>query len=153
MWVRKVIFNFVVAFIMFPIFISAKYWGNIISGNYRYYDTYYPSLRDYLFVTIYHPLAYPLLPFLLLLFIFIPFQFVKDYYSSKKKELSYFTKVAILSGMVLILIIVFGMFTNIWDYPWYINLRYLFYALLFGIVFTTLLHFAVDNYVEKKAEQ
>lgn len=149
MWWRKIVVNLIASFILFPVFLSVKYWGNILSGSYRYYDSNYESLWEYIYVIILHPLAYPLVPFLTFLFILIPFQLVKDYYLKKNAPLSFLKKFVILTIIVSLVIIVFGLFSNIWSIKWYENFLYLAYAFGFAIVFTPLLYLMIDRHVEK----
>ena len=85
-----------------------------------------------------------------LLFIFLPFQLIKDYYFKKNVSLSFLKKTGILTIIVSLVIIVFGLFSNIWQITWYENFWYLVYAFGFALIFTALLYLMIDRYVEKR---
>ena|SRR5690606_25426128 len=149
---RKIFVNLLAAFVIFPLFLSVKYWKNIVNGQYRYYDAYYEKLTDYIYVTVIHSIGYPIMPIFVLIFIFLPFQLLKDYYSKQRKRLSILKKILILSILVLGLIVLFGTFSNIWTLPIYKNLIYLVYSLAFGGFFAWLLYALIDRYEERLPE-
>ncbi|WP_282638635.1 hypothetical protein [Sphingobacterium thalpophilum] len=83
---RKIIVNLVLALIVIPFLFLLKFSGNILSGNYQYYDAYYESLGTYINIVLIRPLAYPLVPILIATFILLPFQLLKDWYNKKKRK-------------------------------------------------------------------
>jgi len=149
---RKILVNLLAAFVVFPIFMSTKYWKNILTGHYRYYDAYYEKLTDYIYVTVIHAMGYPVMPIFVLFCVFLPFQLTKDYYSEQKKKLSIYKKILILSTLTVGLIILFGSFSNVWVVPLYRNLLYLVYSLVFGGFFAGLFYILIDRYEERLPE-
>ncbi|MGJ1198197.1 hypothetical protein ACR777_05050 [Sphingobacterium spiritivorum] len=145
----RIVINTLTALLIFPVVISYKEWGNILNGNYQYYDTTYESAGEYISKTILHPMAYPLVPVLFLLFILIPFQFIKNYYRHKSRGLSFLKKWLTFFLLLVICGILWGMVSNIWQTVWYHNLVYLIYIAGFSLFFTALLHFTADNVKEK----
>ncbi len=149
---RKIIVNGLVAFVVFPVIISFRYWQNIIEGNYKYYDSYIDSFSEYVYIAVLRPMAYPLVPIFFLLLVLLPFQLIKDHYYKIGKTLPYYKKILLFSLIVGSLIIFWGLFSNIWVYPYYHNLIYLVYAFGSGVIYGSLLYFLVDRYVEKTKE-
>jgi len=117
----------------------------IFYGKYIYYDFHITSLKDYL-VTVYGHSYWTSL--FALIFIFIPFQLIKDSYQRKGRKLAFAKKAGLLGIILLLLIVAFGTFSNIWWVPWYKNFLYIIYAAGFGVLFAWLLHILVDRYEE-----
>ncbi|QQT27528.1 hypothetical protein [Sphingobacterium spiritivorum] len=145
----RIVINTLTALLIFPVIISYREWSNILSGNYQYYDTTYESAGEYISKIILHPMAYPLMPVLFLLFILMPFQFIKNYYKHKGREPSFLKKWLIFSLLLVICGILWGMVSNIWQTVWYHNLVYLLYIAGFSLFFTSLLHVTADKVKEK----
>lgn len=145
MIIRKILVNIIVALIGFPLFLSIKYWPNIIKGQYQYYDGYYDSLYDYIYVVALHPMAYPLAPILFLVFFSLPFQLLKDYCLKKGKTFSFIQKIAALSVVIACIFLLYGGFMRFWFV--------IGYAFCFGLYFTTLLYFLIDRYEEQSSKQ
>lgn len=145
----RIVINTLTALLIFPVTISYREWSNILSGNYQYYDTTYESAGEYISKTILHPMAYPLVPVLFLLFILMPFQFIKNYYKHKGMELPFLKKWLIFPLLLAICGILWGMVSNLWQTVWYHNLVYLLYIAGFSLFFTALLHFTADKVKEK----
>ncbi len=146
---RKIIVNGLAAFLIFPVISSFRYWKNIAEGNYRYYDSYIHSFSEYIYVVVLRPMVYPLIPMFFLLTVLLPFQLIKDHYYKIGKRLPYYKKILLFSFIVGCLIMFWGLFSNIWIFPYYQNLIYIVYAFGFGIIFSTLLYLLIDRYVEK----
>ena len=151
MTVLKVIGNIIVA-LLSPVFFLIKWLPNIFNAvfyqRYVYYDFRITSLSEYL-LAIYRDSYLPI-SLLSLIFIFIPFQIVKDFYQRKGQKLIFLKKVGLLSFLTVVLILGLGVFTNIWVSPWYNNLLYLLFALFFGALFTVILHLLVDRFEDRK---
>lgn len=134
-----------------PIAFSIRWLPNVIKAilyeKYEYYDSHVTTLRQFLSL-VYH--ASYIEVFLSLFFIFLPFELIKHYRYEKNYDLSFLKKIGILSGIVVLLILAFGSFSNIWVIPWYKNFVYLIFAICFGLFFGTILHFMVDRYQKKK---
>jgi len=147
---RKILINLIVAFIFFPIImIAIKYGDNIVKGDYQYQDELYPNLKEYILGLLYR-LVYPIISVFFLLFVLIPFQIIKDYIRNKNRVISIFGKALIFFGIVLCFFIIVGSFTNIWLSPWWENYVYLLAATVLSVVFTPILYFMIDKYVEGK---
>src|SRR5690606_267140 len=144
-----ILVNLLAAFVVFPLFLSMRYWKNIITGNYQYSDSYYEKLTDYIDVIIIRSPAYPVIPIIVLIFIFLPFQLLKDYYLGQKKSLSFFKKVLILSAIALVWLVILFSAANLLILPLYKNMIYLAYALPFGVFFAWLLYALIDRYEER----
>lgn len=146
----KIIANLIVG-IFIPIILKIRWLPNIFEavffGKYNYYDFEINSLGEFLkevYVRDFF-LEYSLSIILILL----PFQLIKDNYFLKNKRLSFFRKFQILTGILIVWIIILGSFSNVWMTPWWYNFTYLVFAVFFSLVFTTLLYFLVDRYMEK----
>jgi hypothetical protein len=146
--IRKIIINLITALVFFPLVLLGKRWENILYGNYQYYDTHYTTLKEYISVLLYL-ISYPLTSFIFLIFILLPFQLIKDYHYKNGKKTSYIKKVGILTLIITGFIIFIGTFNNIWTHPLWHNFIYVFYSLFLSLIFTTILYFLIDRYVER----
>ncbi len=147
-WIRKIVWNFFLAFVIIPLLSYYQYIYNAFTENYEYYDSDIKSLKEYLDVTL---LRWDnlIISILSLIFILIPFQLIKDYKFSVNKKLSFISKVLLLFSILSILISVFGFFlVNIWVTPWWKNLGYFLFMLILSLPFTTFLYLTIDKYVE-----
>lgn len=148
---RKILVNLLAAFLA-PFILLSGYLPDLYDAvfyqQYRYYDFQIESLGRYLYL-VYGQLF---IPFFIgsLIFLFLPFQLIKDYYrrEGKNKKLIFYSKWVLLTLIVLAWIIFFGLFTNIW---WtstllYKNLFYIIYAAGFALIFTTFFHYTLDRY-------
>lgn len=147
--IRKIIYNSLVSLIM-PFVFNFRWlpglYDAIFNNVYSYYDFQINSVKEYfkiVFLSSYLPVT-----ILSLLGIFLPFQLIKDFYWRKGKPLSIKNKIAFLTGIIVIYILVFGSFINIWTIPWYNNLFYLLFAFIIGILFTSVLYLLIDKKVE-----
>lgn len=137
-----------------PIYFNIRWLPNvydaIFNGVYHYYDFQIKSLNEFLY-HVYGTLYLAEYAFSVIM-VLLPFQLIKDYFFKKKNKLSFFGKWGILAGIMVSWILILGTFSNIWWTPWYYNFIYLAFSLGFGLVFTTLLYFMVDRYVEKNKQ-
>jgi len=143
---RKIIVNTLTAFILLPILSLQRYWGNILSGNYRIEDAYFETLFAYL-RALFQGLW--ILSPLFLFFILLPFQLIKDFFHRKNIGLSIPVKCLVFSLPFAICY-----FVSFRGYMGYI-MRYDIAAFLgplivCGILFPVVLYFLVDRYTEKK---
>jgi hypothetical protein len=148
-WSRKILWNFILAFVIIPLLSYYQYIYNAFIGNYEYYDSDIKSFKEYLNVTLWR-WDNLLISIISLIFVLIPFQLIKDYrYSINKKAIIYFEKLVLLFSILSILIIVFFFFlVNIWISPWWKNLGYFIFMLILSLLFTSFLYFTIDKYVE-----
>ena len=146
MILRKLIINILCSFILIPIILQTKYWVDFNINPFLGHSSILEFIRDEFF----NNNLLLIISSLSLLFIFLPFQLIKDYYFKKNVSLSFLKKTGILTIIVSLVIIVFGLFSNIWQITWYENFWYLVYAFGFALIFTALLYLMIDRYVEKR---
>ncbi len=144
---RRILGNLIASLIA-PIVFLVRWTPNVINailyGEYEYYDFEISSTGE-LLSKIYGK-GYFGLSLISLIIIFLPFQLIKNYYAKEEKPLSFINRSIALASILLLLILLFGTFSNIWAIPWYHNFIYIAYAIGFGLLFTTLLHFLIDRY-------
>lgn len=151
MLTRKILFNLVAAGVA-PIILSFRWLPNVydalIHQKYRYYYYQIETLGDFLYLV--YGKNYVLNFVILLIFIFLPLQLIKDSYfkNGRYHMLTFFRKWIILTAIVLGWIVFFGTFSNIWWTPpdLYKNLIYIVFAGGFSIIFTTFFHFTLDRF-------
>ncbi|ATL43526.1 hypothetical protein DSC47_10755 [Elizabethkingia miricola] len=147
---RKYISNLLIG-LLIPLFLKLRWISNVYDAvvyeKYKYYDFQINSLNEFLYNVIGKSYLFDyILGVILILF---PFQIIKDRLIYKGKKISFLQKVLLLSGIVMFEILVVGSFSNIWQTPWWSNLVYFIFSLTFGLLFTTLLYFTLDRYIEK----
>ena len=151
MIVRKLLMNTLIAFLLFPVVLSVRYWPNIFQGIYRVEDAFYDSFWDF-YKVILHEGLYPFSSIIFLFIILLPFQYIKDYFFEKKRRpLTFFSKCLVfcmLFGMCYILITgrYFGYMVKYKPFLLYMPI------LVVGIFFPLILYFTVDRYVERKQD-
>lgn len=147
---RKIIMNLLIGLLL-PIVLKIRWLPNVydalFKGIYKYYDFRIGSLQEFLY-HVYGD-SYFVDYVLFLIMFLLPFQLIKDHYFKIGKRLSFYKKILLFSLIVCSVIVLWGLFSNIWRYPIHHNLIYLVYALGSGIIFGSLLYFSVDRYVEK----
>ncbi|HAY3552122.1 hypothetical protein KRE47_08730 [Elizabethkingia meningoseptica] len=144
---RKILWNIIAAFVLFPIVGIGRHWVNIITGNYEYYNIHY-TLREYLGLLLYGQVYFSIFWLLIVLF---PFQLIKDYRYRIGKRLSFLYKVLVFAGIISSVILIAGsFFVNIWGTPWWDNLLYIIVAIGISIIFTPFLYLTIDKSVERK---
>lgn len=148
MIIRKIGFNLVIGFFVFPLILKIQQWIYFGIDSIKQDGL---GLRA-IFIAIFEDPFYFLNAIVFSLLILLPFQLIKDYHYTKGKRLQFSQKVLYFSVLVLILIGLFGSFSNIWWVPWYKNMVYVAYALGLGFVCTTILHFTIDRYVEENKQ-
>lgn len=146
---RKILGN-IVASLIAPLVFLIRWMPNVLNGvfygEYEYYDFEISSLGELLH-HIYGK-GYFGLSFISLVIIFLPFQLIRNHYAKIEEPLSFIKRWIILASILLLLIVLFGTFSNIWAIPWYHNFIYIVYAIGFGLFFTALLHFLIDMHEE-----
>ncbi|MCC2600715.1 hypothetical protein [Sphingobacterium sp. FBM7-1] len=145
---RKLITNILIAFVLFPIFTADRHWSNWLNGVYKIEDAYYETFGEYVQVYL-HETAYPLLPFLFLILILLPFQLIKDYFNSKGKPLHFLIK-----SVVFTIFFAFGYTFLAGGYMGYMlksnPISFWGPIIIAGILYPILLYFTIDRYVERK---
>lgn len=135
------------AFILFPLLLTTKYWGNIASGQYTYYDARYETLSEYIFILI-RGLGFPFLPLLFLITILAPFQIIKDICQKRKVQLPYWKKHIIFAAIMCVWVIALGPY--LLKPNWLVIGRYTILIAGLSFVFPYLLGLLVDRYAEKR---
>lgn len=137
--IRKIVANILVAYILFPVFLDFRNWKDIINGMYKYEDIIYESFFDYL-IDFLHSIAYPLVPTIFLCIVLLPFQLIKDHYSTGGRPLALWIKclIFLVFHFIAYSLVSRGYMKNLW-LP----------VILFAIVYTLILYYSVDRYVER----
>lgn len=148
MLIRKIGFNIIVGSFVFPMILKIQQWFSPGVDSIKQDGA---GLRAIL-IAIFGDPFYFLNAIGFSILILLPFQLIKDYHYTKGKGLQFPQKVLYFSMLILLLIGLFGSFSNIWWVPWYKNIGYVVYALGLGLVCTTILHFTIDRYTEKNKQ-
>src|SRR5690606_36585679 len=117
---RKITFNILVAFFVFPLVMRIKYWIDFGINPVKKYE----SIRDLIANEFFHNSLYIIMAFSFLILILLPYQLIKDVSLKKGKKLTYIKKTMIFTGLIGIPILLLGAFSNIWWIPWYKNFLY-----------------------------
>lgn len=141
---RKIIVNLFIGLIL-PIVLKIRWlpdlYNAIFKGIYKYYDLNIESLREFLFYLYFDSFVFEY--FILLLFVLLPFQLIKDInFNKKKKRLSFLKKVVVLSLIFVVCMLLFIPLKT--EY-----LIYYIFSLGYGLFFTSLLYLLIDRYEEK----
>jgi tellurite resistance protein TehA-like permease len=148
MLIRKIGFNIVMGFFVFPLLLQIDQWLSSGTNPIRQDGA---GLRA-MVVAFFGEPFYFLNAIVFSILILLPFQLIKDHYYTRGKRLQFPQKVLYFSILVLILITIFGSFSNIWWVPWYKNMVYVAYAFGLGLICTAILYFTIDQYVEKNKQ-
>lgn len=147
---RKIIGNILVS-LLIPILFSVRWfpaiYKGIFYGEYEYYDFQVNTFGE-LLGYIYGGVGYFFGAILGYIAIILPFQIIKESRYNKGKVNSFKFKWVIISLIVLLWILIFGTFSNIWMVPWWHNLIYIGFSFGFGLICNTVLYLGVDRYVE-----
>ncbi len=144
---RKIIMNFLIGLLL-PIALSIRWFPHVYNaffkGIYKYYDFRIESLGEFLYHV--YGRTYFIEYFVHLFVLFLPFQLIKDYYfNTKKIRLSFLKKWGVLTSILLVWMLLWvPLRLEYW--------RFFVFAIGFGLVFTALLYFTIDRYVEKIKE-
>lgn len=133
--------NLVLAFIILPIFLVIRdYYRLEILHDYSMYagtfEQYYKMQRV---LTIF--LAAPTVFSILIL---LPYNFALIYIG-ERRQLNLLHKIFLLNFAFITIICIAGTFMNIWLFPAWKNLKYLYYFLPVSTLFAILIHFLVDR--------
>ncbi len=143
----KKLFGNILITLCSPIFFAMRWWPETFNaffyGRYEYYDFNIHTLEEFLFyVYVEH---YFVIALLALLFVFLPFQVIKDIFSRRRKSLTLFHKGLILSSILLLILALYGTFNAFWARPWKEIVGYLLSAFALGFIFSYLLYWVVDR--------
>lgn len=141
---RKILVNIFVSFIVLQIFINFNYICNIIKGDYKYFDTTYTNINEYLKITIF-TFGNLMISILSLILVFLPFQMTKDYFYNKGKKLSFIKKWLVILGLIIL-------WSLIWRGSLIFNVLSIIIMITVSLLFNIVFYFMIDKHVEKDAE-
>lgn len=153
MLLQKTLLNLVAAGIA-PIVLLIRWLPNVFDAlfyqQYRYYDFQVETLGEFLYLV--YGETYVLFFILSLTLLFLPFQFIKDFYrkNGESRMLTFPRKWVLLTLIFLGWVLFSGSFLNVWWHPLYKNLIYIVYARGFSLIFTTFFHYTLDRYENRK---
>lgn len=134
---RRIYINLLINYIFLPFILILRDYIEIEILN--TFDKYSGTFLDYInFRTL---LMYLVLSTIFLLLILVPYNFI--IFKQPKKPL--LLKVLLFNFMIIIIISLWGLFSNIWYYPYWKNIYYLIYSLPLSISFVVMLHLFVDK--------
>jgi hypothetical protein len=133
---KRIITNLILAFIFFPvpklisdyITIAIKNDNSVYSGSFIEYE-------KLIFST-----TFLLAPMFFLIFVLLPYNIVVIKYKPRLV-----IKMCLFEFILIIVFCMLGTFINVWSYPYWKNIYYLFYFIPYSIVFASVLHFLVDK--------
>ena len=141
--IRKIIVNVFMAFVVLQVLVNFEYIYNSIEGNYHYLDSYYADVGEYLKITVFNEGNFTI-SVLSLIFFFLPFQIIKDFFLRKNKKLSFFKKCVLFFAIVLAISAIGGSF---------FTFNMISFMTITGttLLFNILLYFTLDKYVEQSS--
>jgi len=113
-------------------------YNAVVRQEYVYYDADITTLTEFLY-RVYGE-SYLFFACVSLIFIFIPFQLIKDNFLKRGNQLPFIKRLFILFLLTTTILLCAGMFINIWWVPWYKNFLYLVFALVFSLFFNTVIY-------------
>lgn len=144
---RKILVNILLSFITLPLFFFAKDLI-IIDPKYYRHELDRTSFMDY-FIVFFNHYIDPLIAFLFLILILLPFQLIKDWSYTKGVRLPLLIKCLIFA---IIFMFYYALLAR--GYMSYIMssspMEYWGPVIGFGIFYPVVLYFLVDRYVEKR---
>ncbi|KFC34146.1 hypothetical protein CMT87_17035 [Elizabethkingia anophelis] len=138
---RKILINIFASFIVLQLFINFNYVCSIIKGNYKYFDTTYINIKEYLEVTIF-TFGNLIVSILSLILVFLPFQIIKDHYYNKGHKLTFIKKWLIIFALIFI-------WSFIWRGSLIFNILSILIMIATALFFNILLYLLIDKYAEK----
>lgn len=121
----------------------------IIDREHYPYDLGNANILDYASIYVKKYID-PITSIIFLLVVLLPIELLKDYKLKKGVKYSFTVKWFISIVVIMIPILLWGLFTNIWVVPWWKNLYYVVFSILFGLGITSILHLFVDRYSASK---
>ncbi|RDC56457.1 hypothetical protein DU508_12760 [Pedobacter chinensis] len=134
---RRILLNIILAYMILPFIIMIRDYIQIDlqHDQAKYAGTFIEYVKSNILMLVF------ILPTLFLIFILTPYNSIILWLNVKRiwSKILYFE---------LVLIVVFclcGTFMNVWIYPYWKNVYYLFYFLPISLAFATPLHFLADK--------
>lgn len=138
----KIIVNLFVAFFILPLILVTKELNTVFSNDFN-------TNKEYIKLFL-EDLGYPFISYLFLIIILFPFQLIKDWYYRNNKKLVFIKKTGILLLLMINSFIIGHIFFDFLISSFLIEI---FVAIILSLVFTTILYFLIDKYVEIKPEK
>lgn len=132
----RIIINLILAFILLPIIkLIHDYISIEINKNYSQFSGSFLEYEKIIALTV-----FVIIPIIFLIFVLLPYNII-----ILKKKLALLNKVILFFAIVIINFCLLGTFMNIWVYPYWRNLNYLFYLIPYSFLFAGLIHLSVDT--------
>lgn len=130
------IINFILAFILFPIPKLISDYINIeIKNDNSIYTGSFFEYEKLIFTT-----TFLLAPMFLLIFVLLPYNLIIIKYRPR-----IFVKMLVFEIILIVVFCLLGTFINVWSYPYWKNIYYLFYFIPYSLLFASFIHFLVDK--------
>lgn len=142
---RRVVVNILLAFVLLPILKNIRmFFDVVILGNEM---PYHLAIDYWRYMEIHIAQNFLFLPLAYLIIVLIPYNLIllKDPINPKLLFRSLWVKILFLTGNHILLICLLGTFANIWAVPYWQNVYYVGFALLYSSIMATIIHFAVDK--------
>ncbi|PZX46869.1 hypothetical protein [Algoriphagus chordae] len=142
---RKIIVNLLMAFVLFPILKNFRmFFDVVILGNEM---PYHLAMSYWVYMKIHIAENFLFLPMAYLILVLIPYNMIliRNPIDSQLLYRKVWVKILVLTGNHLLLICLLGTFANIWAVPYWQNVYYVGFALLYSIIPASIIHFAVDR--------
>lgn len=144
---RKILVNALISFGLLQLFFFIKYYSIEIDRGYWQMYSFEEKLKDFL-----HSFGYMIPSFLFSILILWPNQLIKDDFYRRMKPLSFLKKWLLMTILILVWIVLWGCFSNIWAIYWLDNYIYLAFSIGFALVSAFILHYLLDFHIEKNME-
>lgn len=143
-YLRIIIGNLIIAYIVFPLLYIHNHWLNLITGNYTDGHSYYTDVYIYL-TRIYNGFIF--FSLMLILISLVPFQLIKNYCLYKLKRQYFLVSIIVYISLNVLVIICTGyglvLFMKISDD----KMSFIFKVLIFSVLVQTALYFLVDRFI------
>ena len=133
---KRIITNLILAFIFFSIpKLISDYISIDIKNDNSIYSGSFIEYEKLIFTT-----TFLLAPMFFLIFVLLPYNLVVIKYKPRL-----IVKICLFEFILIIVFCLLGTFINVWSYPYWKNIYYLFYFIPYSILFASIIHFGVDK--------
>ncbi len=133
---KRIITNLILAFIFLPIpKLISDYISIDIKNDNSIYSGSFIEYEKLIFTTTFF-----LAPMFFLIFVLLPYNLVVIKYKQRL-----IVKMCLFEFILIIVFFLLGTFINVWSFPYWKNIYYLFYFIPYSIVFASIIHFWVDK--------
>lgn len=133
---KRIIVNILLAFLILPLTIYGRhyYYFEIVGHS----SSYSGPFKEYARMIATSVLL--VAPILFLLLVLLPYNLIIMH-----KNLSYIQKVLVFILIMVIDLCLIGSFSNIWVAPYWKNIYYLIFFIVYGFLFVSIIHLFVDQ--------